>query len=205
MRRDAVRPRLLLLVPEYAWDDADLGNPAADIYHLLAQDTPQPVHAEGIEPGYAVRFALKHAGIETFIARVTIGLVETALITRALLEAFQPSVAALIGFGGIISDDLKLGDVAIASQVDCYLTKNARMSANDEIIFAGDVFRPSHAYVQAALNLKYANPGSYQAFQADLKASRARAEILNDPESWLRYHLRFANETDEGSEISHVH
>jgi nucleoside phosphorylase len=199
---------LLLIIAQHEWDGGALGDPAADIYKLLAEDRPRRVALAGIEPDCAMRFTLKHVKLDTVAARVPTGLVETALISRSLLEQLQPSIAAQVGFGGILSDDVKLGDVAIASQVDCYLTKNAvRKAESDrtEILFAGDVFRPSHEFIQSAVNLKQAHARSYKAFQAEARASAARTELLNNCTPELRSHVRSADERSENADVAHVH
>lgn len=46
---------------------------------------------------------------------------ESALIAyRAMVERFHPSVVALVGIGGGISETVKIGDVVVADQVICY-------------------------------------------------------------------------------------
>src|SRR6266481_1061389 len=174
---------LLLIVPEHEWDGEGLTHPSSEIYEILAEGVADSTVLARCDPGPAVRFTLKHTKLLTVAARVPVGLVETALVTRELLEVLEPSIVALVGFGGILSDDLRLGDVAVASQVDCYLTKNKAASssgqANEgrlgtEIAFAGEVFRPSHSLVQLAMNLKYAHPTIYAEFQAEVRKSLRR-------------------------------
>ena len=171
---------LLLLISQHEWNDEELGSPTSVIYQILADDIPVPFSLNESGEAVALRFTLKNTNLLTVAARVPVGLVGTALITRGLLEALHPAIAAQVGFGGILSDDLRLGDVAVASQVDCYLTKNKAVTsrgnvddyaAGTEITFAGEVFRPSHSLAQLAANLKHAYYSTYLEFQADARAS----------------------------------
>lgn len=204
---------LLLIVAENEWDGEGLQDPTSDIYKILAEGIPELIDLTACGPGSAVRFTLKHAMVVTVAARVPIGLVDTALITRALLEALQPSIVAQVGFGGILSDDLRLGDVAVASHVDCYLTKDkAVQSRGDEeghsrteVVFAGEVFRPSHSLVQLAMNLKYAYPAIYGEFQSDARQSLRRVSLLKDPSHEARRYLRSVDVETNDTEVSLVH
>ncbi|MGY2908232.1 phosphorylase family protein [Bradyrhizobium sp. URHC0002] len=202
---------LVLIIPEKNWDQERLGDSNALFYQHLTDHPPQPVDVSICDKGTVQKFVLKHTNLVTIAARTPIGLVDTAMLTRFMLERFQPSIAAQIGFGGILSNDLRLGDVAIATQVDCYLTKDKaeRIEKNEgqyqtNIVFAGEVFRPSHSFAQLAVNLQYAYPEIYLAFQDEAGQSPSRHELLNSPA--IKEHLRSTEiVTRDASRVHAVH
>ncbi len=204
---------LLLLVAQEEWEEERLQHPTSDIYQILAANTPELIELPVPPLGAALRFTLKHTNLVTTIARIPIGLVGTALTTRTLLETLQPSLVAQVGFGGILSDDLCLGDIAIASHVDCYLTKDKAATFREgkqerpitEIVFAGEVFRTTHSLVQLAMNLKHAYPVVYRAYQADAQQSLKDLRLLEDPSHEVRTHLRSVDVDTRGAEVSFVH
>jgi nucleoside phosphorylase len=213
---------LLLIIAKHEWDDTKeegddkeegLGQQDSYIYSILAEDTPELFNLSDLGGDACARFTLKHAHLRTVAARVPLGPTDTALITRLMLELFRPSIVAQVGFGGILSNDLRLGDVAVASQVDCYLTKSKAASTtnndgdrtNGRIDFAGEVFRPSLSLVQLALNLKHTHPSAYVAFQQDVQESHARFRILQDPSSELQECLRFPSTHEKEVTASQVH
>ncbi|TMQ05824.1 MAG: 5'-methylthioadenosine/S-adenosylhomocysteine nucleosidase [Deltaproteobacteria bacterium] len=195
---------LLLLVAEHEWDGCRLAASGSDLYAILAEGTPAPVDLSVYGAGVSMRFTLKYTPLVTIAARVPIGLVGTGLLTAALLEALTPSIVVQVGFGGILSDDLMIGDVAVASQVDCYLTKDKVASSefgSTGIGFAGEVFRPSHSLVQIAQNLKYAHPSSYAALQVEARRSLERAKLSHD----IQPYMRSQKAVEEDGEFSTVH
>jgi len=213
---------LVLIIAEREWDQEQLRDSKAAFYRFLAEDIPHPVDVTICETGTVQRFVLKHTKLVTIAARVPIGPVDTAVVTRFLLEKFQPAIVAQVGFGGILSDDLKLGDVAIASQVDCYLVKDRagkpkkdkagkpkEGSASDatRITFAGEVYRPSLSLLQLAINLKHLHPEIHAEFQNEARQSLSLAELLQDPANEIRKYLRAAesNATSEASQVHSVH
>lgn len=203
---------LVLLIAEHEWDGEQIGQSTSRIYKILAEGQVSVISLPELGMNEVASFLLKHAKVRTLAVRVPIGLVETALITRTVLEAFKPSVIGQIGFGGILSDDLRLGDVAVATQVDCYLTKNkAAGSAHDlsthgtDIMFAGEVFRPSLSLVQQALNLKYAFPELYKAYQSEVQAALPELSFIHDPAHEVTKFMRSKNVEIAGTEVSEVH
>lgn len=100
-----------------------LDQPTAEIYAFLTEPPPELKSLTMLGGGTAMRFTLKHTKLITLLARIPIGLVGAALTTIALIEEFRPTKVVQVGFGGILSDDLRLGDITVASQVDCYLVR----------------------------------------------------------------------------------
>jgi nucleoside phosphorylase len=201
------RVDLLLLVAETVWAEEGLDQPTAEIYTVLAVAS-QEVTTLSLTGGWtAMRFTLKHTKLTTLLARVPIGLVGTALTTSALIEEFRPSIVVQVGFGGILSDDLRLGDVAIASQVDCYLAKGKAApsripkTVGTRIAFAGEVFRPTHSLVQLAMNFKHVFPNLYAEFQTEVRNSPRRLSLLDVLSDQTRVYFR----SDDADDIAVVH
>jgi nucleoside phosphorylase len=68
-----------------------------------------------------------------------VGLVATASAAARLLELFSPEVLAIVGIGGSLSPDLRLGDVVVGSVIQEYL-KAARIAPDGD---SGTIFQPS--------------------------------------------------------------
>lgn len=206
---------LLLLIGQKEWDRAAMSDISSGIYDIIAEK------ASGAEIGCSIlasgvtAFRFSGTGLATIAARIPIGLVDAALTTNSLLDAYKPDLVALIGFGGILSDDLRIGDIAIASQVDCYLTKNkaaggrapktAQGGAVSEVVFAGEVFRPSRGPLQSAVNLKHAFPQIFADYQSAVRNSRHLKQILERPDHPVLKYLRAFGPLPDPKDVSAVH
>ena len=82
----------------------------------------------------------------------------------------------MIGFCGTLKgDEFRLGDIGVASQVDCYMEK-AKI-ANGGVDLCGEVYRTTLEYVRLARNLRYLDPDGYEAFCRDSMEAWSRCEI----------------------------
>jgi nucleoside phosphorylase len=205
---------LLLLVATTEWNRAEMSRPSSDVYKILADDGVVLATGQGLED---MRFHLAGSTLTTIAAQIPIGLVGAALRTHSLLSSYQPRIVVQIGFGGILSKDLRIediaiGDIAVASQVDCYLTKGRAEAGQagqsdalpTEVTFAGECFRTTFGLVQSAINLKHAFPQIYAKYQSDVRGSQHLRRILDQPNHPVREYLRIDGSAT-GPEISLVH
>jgi nucleoside phosphorylase len=72
------------------------------------------------------------------------GPVKAGLITQRILKDYNPGTLVMLGIAASMSDDVRLGDVVIATQVDAYM-ENSKAEGKDEFSFSlgGEAYRSS--------------------------------------------------------------
>lgn len=103
----------------------------------------------------------------TFIGEM--GPVQAGLATRQFITDVRPRILVLLGIAGALSDQLCLGDVVVADQVDAYL-ENSRatgLAQSDAYLmrFSGPVYRCSADLVNFARHFEFAHPHLYRAWR----------------------------------------
>lgn len=101
------------------------------------------------------------------------GPTAAALMTERIIKLWNPATIAFVGIAGGVSDDVRLCDVVVATQVDEYLarakaveTKGQKKAARSfNLLTAGEVYRPSASLHRAAINLQFAKPDFYDAWR----------------------------------------
>lgn len=100
-------------------------------------------------------------GLEAECLVVLIGAMGTeiaATFSERLLTAFRPDVMVNIGIAGSLDDEIKLGDVIVATEVDLYLQNGKAASSSDELGFeiipAGEPFKPDAALWQELMHFQ---------------------------------------------------
>jgi len=106
--------------------------------------------------------------VATFMG--TMGPADSALAAERLMEQWRPRTVVMLGIAAGLHDDLKLGDVAVARQIDSYMDSTKARDAEGGFRFehAGEVYRATEAVVQGVLNLEFA---SYEHHEAWVDAS----------------------------------
>ena len=112
----------------------------------------------------------------TFIGDM--GLEKAALATERFSQRRQPATIVMLGIAGGIDNDVKLGDVVVATTVNNYLTRGKAVSAGgDGFTFepGGDSYRCSDHLVRAVLDLEFAHSQLYQQWQETSQQQLAQA------------------------------
>lgn len=112
----------------------------------------------------------------------------TAAVTKAILDHFSTpdrdgvfryrvDCVVLIGFCGTLKgDEFKLGDLGVASQIDCYMEK-AKI-ADGRIDLCGEIYRTTLEYIRIAQNLRYLDPDGYETFRHEAILTRSVNEMI---------------------------
>lgn len=115
-------------------------------------------------------------GVVTFLGQM--GEVSSGVVTERLLARHRPALLAMLGIAGALHEDVALGDVVAASQVDSFLAGAKAVpdasGAGFELRLSGEVYRPSQAVLAQVSHLEFAHAGLYQRWQEECAASLAR-------------------------------
>src|SRR2546430_1078645 len=87
----------------------------------------------------------------------------------------SPSLNSSPFCGTLKGDEFRLGDIGVASQVDCYMEK-AKI-ADGGIALCGEVYRTTLEYVRIAQNLRYLDPEGYEVFRREAIAARSAYDL----------------------------
>lgn len=178
----------IFLLPTRAWDAWIAG-----AYVHLTDDLEEGTWAGLNVP--ACRFRSRAGNRRAYAFRTDAKRIDyTAVITKRILDHFsvpdehgiQSRVdrVIMIGFCGTLkSDEFRLGDIGVASQVDCYMEK-AKI-ADGGIDLCGEVYRTTLEYVRIAQNMRYIDPEGYRTFCSDSIAERSARRM----ETAARRHL----------------
>ena len=112
-----------------------------------------------VENGTAYRCAATFVGV--------MGPTEAALATERFLNRRQPKTIVMLGIAAGINDDVKLGDVIVATHVGRYLDRAKVISNKDktfEIRPGGDAFPCSGDLVRASLDFEFAHQVRYESW-----------------------------------------
>jgi nucleoside phosphorylase len=105
-----------------------------------------------------------------------------------MLDRWRPAVAVMIGIAASLSDDVKLGDLVVASQIDAYDAKLKAVTAASrggfEFLHRGLVYRADGRLLAAIRDLRFAHPAALSSFEAacstdaeSLLVARQRAKL----------------------------
>lgn len=133
-------------------------------------------------------------GVAAFIGDM--GAEEAALITAPLLSATNAGLVANIGISGIISDDLRLGDVVVASEADNYLfrSKISAKSSSEPLTFENIKFAgkslPTTVFLYELLdNLEIVDHLAWQNWINDAKTDLTSLITQSDADFLIEEHL----------------
>jgi nucleoside phosphorylase len=87
------------------------------------------------------------------------GSVKSSLITQRLISQWKPRTLVMLGIAAALSNDVHIGDVVIASQVDAYLENSKAIPTTGgkrfEFTLSGEVYRSSSDLLHAAQNFEF--------------------------------------------------
>ncbi len=88
------------------------------------------------------------------------GATKTALVTEKLISKWKPDTLVLLGIAGSLDNDVMLGDIVVADQIDMYLENAKAVPAETGEGYAfqlsGEVYRGSHGLCVAANHFEIA-------------------------------------------------
>ncbi|HUS10775.1 MAG TPA: hypothetical protein VMZ30_09940 [Pyrinomonadaceae bacterium] len=122
---------------------------------------------------HSVNAGLCYSCVATLVGDM--GPTQTGLATQRLGNLYHPDTFVMLGIAGGISNDVRLGDVIIASQVEAYL-ENSKAVGNEtnknEFSFevSGESYRTSAALVTFSLNFPFVHGAEFQRWQQDCSA-----------------------------------
>ncbi len=188
----------VLVIPTRAWETWKNGA------HKFLTDDEVSFEPWNVLATEFCRFRSRFGGRITFAFQVQAKRMDyTAVVAKAVLDHFSVAPAGgslsyrvdrmiMLGFCGTLkADEFKIGDIGIASQVDCYMEK-AKIAKIEEIDLCGEVYRTSQKYVRLGQNLRHVDPTGFEEFRTDCQNRRDRdvdafARSFMDPES-IRIH-----------------
>lgn len=96
----------------------------------------------------------------------SMGPTKAGLVTQRLLNKYKPATLIMLGIAAGITDDVKLGDVVVATQVDAYL-ENSKAEGEGEFTFSlgGEAYRPSVDIVNFSHNFQFVHRSEFQQWQ----------------------------------------
>lgn len=103
---------------------------------------------------------------------------ETQLAADRAITRWRPKLAVNIGISGALDNDLALGDVIVADQVDAYDDNLKAVDGDDgwKPEHRGVVFHGNHALVQSIRGFEFADPDAFVAWQ---QAAGGKAPALH--------------------------
>jgi nucleoside phosphorylase len=126
----------------------------------------------------------------------------SSLWAHKLDADLHPRVLVSMGIAGGIHDDVRLGDVVVANQVDSYLAdaKAVPAASPDEYDFglAGDPFKTDIYFTNAAQNIEFANATVFRKWQGDCVSVYDQALASNKDLLIDRDLLRLEPRLEEG-------
>lgn len=113
--------------------------------------------------------------VTTFVGDM--GTTRTGVLAEKLLSTWQPATVAMLGIAGGVHADIRLGDVAIATQVDNYLEGVKAVDGLSSVPFlrSSDSFKASAELSNRVRNFEFSNAAAYSAWQ---QQTRSRAAAL---------------------------
>lgn len=97
---------------------------------------------------------------------------KAGLLTQRLLDYANPRTVVVIGIAGTMSEDVRVGDVIAATQVESYLEDSKAIpSGNSGFRFslAGQAYRPSENLVNTVKNFEFANREHFVGWQEQVR------------------------------------
>jgi DeoR/GlpR family transcriptional regulator of sugar metabolism/nucleoside phosphorylase len=138
-------------------------------FHTFLERDLQPLaDVSRGETWYRFRGPSSYEGVATFIGDM--GPTDAALVADRLITSWDPSTIVMLGIAAGIHDDLKVGDVVVASQVDSYLDASKAnphpgKPAAFEFALGGNVYRANWDLVLPIRHLEFSHASAYALWQ----------------------------------------
>jgi nucleoside phosphorylase len=104
--------------------------------------------------------------VATFVGDM--GNITSSLVTQRFIDTFQPDVIVILGIAGALNDEVKVGDVLIATQVDAYLENSKAVPASNEagytLRLSGETYRCYKPFINKIENFEFAHKDSFQSW-----------------------------------------
>lgn len=102
--------------------------------------------------------------VVTFVGEM--GSVKASLVTQRLISQRKPSTLVMLGIAAALSNDVRIGDVVIASQVDAYLENSKAIPTTGgkefEFTLSGEVYRSSSDLLNSVRNFEFVYSNLFQ-------------------------------------------
>jgi nucleoside phosphorylase len=114
------------------------------------------------------------------------GTNRTGVVVEKAFGRWDPSIVVLVGIAGGIHDDIKLGDVVVASEVENYFegAKASDSAGKTEFRRAGDSFKTNHALLGRVRNFEFTNRAAYRRWEQI--CSERRKTLRSDVDALVR-------------------
>jgi nucleoside phosphorylase len=163
----------------YRQYDLGLIIPTREEFDCIRDSVPF-TQVPGTEKGFWYEFQVPGERLGVAHVLFDMGLVATTAAATRLLDRFDPGVLAVVGIGGALSDELRLGDVVVGSVIQEYL-KNAKVSSGrgSRTAFqpAGDGWPLPERLRNFANNFRYIAPDSYRSWARFAKVRGVEADL----------------------------
>lgn len=157
-------------------------------FYLALSKTPQAQEHEG-QTYYSFVHPLRSGDGEYRVVATFVGAMgndKSALLTERLLNRWQPEVVIMLGIAGGLHPDVKLGDVAMATQVDKYMDSGkASGPSTFGIEFGGEVYRATDSLIGRLNNFEFTHREMFRSWQQDC-AKRLGEQVSADARAQLR-------------------
>ena len=92
------------------------------------------------------------------------GKADATLFTERLVVRHQPGTVVSIGIAQSLKSDVKIGDVALAAQIDDYLYRDKAVADDQDFKHGGIVFRSNHHDIARLTNFEFVHPAPLAAW-----------------------------------------
>lgn len=112
--------------------------------------------------------------VATFVGGM--GPLKAGLTAQTLINKWDPHVLVMLGIAGALSDDVKIGDVVVASQVDAYMENSKAVEALNPdgytFVLSGEVYPCSVDLLRSVRNFEFVHRKSFADWQEQCKIER---------------------------------
>jgi nucleoside phosphorylase len=134
--------------------------------------------------------SVKYRCLATFSNEM--GPTAAAIMVERVIQLWNPLTFAFVGIAGGVSDEVQLGDVVVATQVDDYLARakaieikgRNKSPVSFSLTTAGEVYRPDAMLHRVAVNFEFAQTDTYDHWRTGC-ADRLKSSLSSDDLSQL--------------------
>ena len=112
--------------------------------------------------------------VATFVGAM--GPTNAAYVAGEMIRRYQPAAIVNVGIAGGVSDDVRIGDVVVADQIDEYLagSKATGSGAERELLLSGAVHRACPHHLSHLRNLEFAHSAEKETWETNGQALLAQ-------------------------------
>lgn len=157
-------------------------------FDYIRQVLPLGSQARSVDSWTYYRASLSHISGRILTGAVccvgTMGVEEADAATTALIKAIRPKLVISIGISGLISDELHIGDVVVATDVQDYLDRSKIHQPDpsnpltfEDIDFAGQSVRTTESIWRFITEFKYRYKDDWEVWQQNSEARINQLEL----------------------------